>query len=171
MAYHRRATRVGTLGLAPCVLLIGTGCGEVGPQQRNADAVQLSVQYEIVKNSAGYPLLYATVTARNLGSQPLVGVSGGCVWMFRAYDNPERAGSPVWTEGLRTACTDDQWAVELEPGATQTFPTRGLPFDSIVNGARTYYFAARLRGSVGDERPPGDWLTDWLPAGSLEVVP
>lgn len=134
------------------------------------DSIPLRVHYDITRNATGYPLLWATVTARNQSGRSLVGEAQPCLWRFRAYDNEERAGDPLWGEGSNPFCESALVYIDLPPGGTQTFRRRFLPLDSIVagRGPGSYYFAARLWGSVG--QGPSEWLTDWIPAGSVDLV-
>jgi hypothetical protein len=135
------------------------------------DTLPLQVTYNVVTNQVGHQMLYATVTAANLTGQALVGITGRyCNWMFDAYASPDLSGEPLWSDGS-SVCPAAAMPLRLEAGATQVFPARWLPFDSIVGsrGPGTYYFGARLQGSIdgGADR----WLTERLPAGRVQLVP
>jgi hypothetical protein len=113
------------------------------------------------------------VTATNLSGRDLVGMTGAqCHWMFTAYDNPDRAGEPLWN-GEDQLCRLLGLVLRLPSGATQRFPPTLLDFDAITatRGAGTYYFAARLKGILGDGSGPSTWLTERLPAGAVVLLP
>jgi hypothetical protein len=172
--------------------LAAAGCGRIGepsggdlwraqelPVQVFYDTVArtsdtpLTVQFDTLRTSKGHPRLYARVTATNQSDRDLVGVTGGsCHWMFTAYDNPERAGEPLWNAEHRL-CTDVGFRLDLPAGATQVFPWTWLDLDEITKtrGAGTYYFAARLQGILGEGTGPSGWLTERLPAGALVLLP
>jgi len=143
------------------------------PGDMTGDSLLLRVQYDTVRNAVGYPLLWVTVSAHNLSGSALVGETNPCGWRFRAYGNEARDGDPIWVEEPNPICQSELISINLPPGATQTFRRRGLPFDSIVAGfgPRTVYFAARLRGRLGNGPGPIEWLTAWTAAGSIELVP
>jgi hypothetical protein len=134
----------------------------------------LQVRYDLGTNSAGYSLLHVFVTATNLSDEAITGTTvATCHWMFSAYDNVERLGDPLWAESLETPCRLQAFDLNLPPGSSQEFPMRSLPFDSIVGtrGPGTYYLSARLQGRLDGDPPPSKWLTEWIPAGSVELVP
>jgi hypothetical protein len=135
------------------------------------DTLPLQVYYDTTRNVAGYALLWATVTARNLSDQSLVGETRPGGWRFRAFGNEERTGDPTWTEGSEWFGPSSIEVITLPPGGTQTFHRRFLPLDSIVarRGPGPFHFSARLWGSVS--QGPPKWLTDWIPAGSIDLVP
>jgi hypothetical protein len=138
-----------------------------------ASDTPVTVQFDTLRTSAGYPRLYARVTATNLSSRDLVGTSGWfCHWLFTAYDNPERAGEPLWN-GESKGCRDAGLYLELPAGTTQVFPPTLLDFDEITKtrGAGTYYFAARLTGILGEGTGPSGWLTERVPAGAVVLLP
>ena len=90
--------------------------------------------------------------------------------MFSAYDNPGRAGEPLWTrEG--TWCRAYEVPLALGPGETQQFPRTKLDFDAITKdrGPGTYYFTARLWARLDDR--PADYVTLPVPAGAVVLLP
>jgi hypothetical protein len=180
--------RVGTvLALSSVAAGCGSGGEPLAGTHWSAQEVQLQVAYDTVppdpdtpiavefdtlRNALRHPILYARVTATNLSGRDLVGLTGAsCHWMFTAYDNPERAGEPLWS-GEGRACSLGALPLDLPRGGTQVFPSTYLDFDEITRtrGAGVYYFAARLRGMLGDE-PPSRWLTERVPAGAVVLVP
>jgi hypothetical protein len=134
----------------------------------------LMVEFEMRRNAFGYPSLWAKVAATNLSRRSLVGESGKyCHWLFTAYDNPERAGEPLWS-GEDKGCREAGLWLEMQPGATQVFPTTfldGFAQFATARGPGTYYLAARLRGWLEDEPPQARWLTERVPAGAVVLVP
>lgn len=148
----------------------------------------LTVELDTLRASAGELWLWARVTATNLSNRALVGSTSPCGWAFTAYDNPERKGEPFWTEprwrddgsdeglnagGIVVVCGDFALHLQLAPGATQAFPGGLLgrvDEEARALGPRTWYFAAQLRGSLGDDGP-SQWLTEPLPAGALVIAP
>jgi hypothetical protein len=186
--FGETASRVGAL----LVLWLGaTSCGDSGEPSGgplwNYHDVQLrvaydtlppdsdtplAVEFDTLRNALGYPFLHVRVTATNVSDRGLIGLTGSsCHWMFTAYDNPERAGQPLWS-GEDKACREGGFVLNLPPGATQVFPTTSLDLGEITKarGTGVYYFAARLRGMLGDE-PPSRWLTERVPAGAVVLVP
>jgi hypothetical protein len=150
--------------LLTALVLSGVRCGDA---LRWNDSIILVVSYDLVLTTGGR-LLYATPTAVNTGDLPLVGSTGGCAWEFSAYRDPQRAGTPAWSQDFEhSVCTSIEIGIDIPPRGSQKFPPSIIPYAEIFDssGPGTYYFAARLRGG------PGGWWTDRLPAGSYEILP
>jgi hypothetical protein len=135
----------------------------------------ITIVFDTVRNSVGYPMLHAHVTATNLSNRSLIGWTGTDCWgwWFRVYDNPEREGEPVWTPRW---CRGVPIDLTLPPGGTQRFPPVFIYTQAILDGhgAGTYYLSARLQGELGNDTlgtGGSYWLTDWIPAGAVNLVP
>lgn len=142
----------------------GPGCGDVTPW---SGSIILVVDYELGLTQRGR-VLYASLTAVNFGDLPLVGTADGCGWEFSAYRDPQRTGSPAWSEDFDHRCTAGlDLGIDIPPRGSQAFGTTVIPYSDILqtSGPGTYYFAARLQGG------PDGWWTDRLPAGSYEILP
>jgi hypothetical protein len=165
-------------------------CADSAGPRWHPDALHLSVRYEAFVSGSASPIavaydslrtpsgdlrIRATVTLTNLGDDVLsANILSGSAWAFRAYDNPDRSGDPVWGDDFTEFPTGpigytlQGGPLHLPPGETEEFLPRFIPAGSIVRrggGAGTYYLAARLRDS------DWAWVTDWLPAGSIELQP
>lgn len=135
----------------------------------------ITVVFDTVRNSVGYPMLFAHITATNLSDRSLIGWTGTDCWgwWFRVHDNPEREGEPVWTPRF---CRGSQVPLNLPPGGTQRFRPVWIHTGAVLDGhgPGTYYLSARLQGTVGrDTLGSGGsyWITDWIPAGAVTLVP
>ena len=134
----------------------------------------ITVVFDTVRNPVGYPMLHANITATNLSNRSLIGWTGTDCWgwWFRVHDNPEREGEPVWTPRF---CRGYPIDLMLPAGGTQRFPPVFIYTQAILEsrGPGTYYLSARLQGKLGsDTLGTGGsyWLTDWIPAGTVNLV-
>jgi hypothetical protein len=145
------------------VALGGPGCSDVTPW---SGSIILVVDYELGLTQRGR-VLYASLTAVNIGDRPLVGTADGCGWEFSAYRDPQWT-SPVWSQGFEHRCTAGlEMELNIPARGSQAFGPTVIPYADILqtSGQGTYYFAARLQGG------PHRWWTDRLPAGSYEILP
>ena len=147
--------------LGPITLVVvGTGACDLGGPPYDDGKVLIDVNYETTIDD-GLRWLSATITTTS--TRPLTEIFQ---WEFRAYDNSDRKGDPVWTEEFIPWTFTRRSDVRVVAYVPKTF-NRALPYDRILSsaGPASYHFAARLLRSG---KSP---LTEWLPAGSFRLAP
>jgi len=191
----RQAARHRWIGALTGVAAVLGACGVVGdPGEWRAADLHLSAQLDTVPaqdtlNESGerdiltvkYEYterrneVYVTLTLTNQSGRVLSGSTHGqgCYWMFRIFTDPDRTEDPIWSdEWEHPICTfGSELLLDLQPGESITFHQRTLHLNTMIGngGPGAYYLSARLEGT-----PPGGkhgWLTEWLPAGQVLVVP
>lgn len=120
-------------------------------QARIERDLRIEASHQIVEVN-GVRRLATSITATNIGSQPIEADAGVWVWFLRAYTRPERTGEPVWKleDLLQGSGVPDlgRW-FEIPPGESVVFDggwVPAIPVTDILNGAPPgrYYFTVVL---------------------------
>ncbi len=141
-------------------------CGDTtAPGNRDQNTVTVNgIRYSsIAITVAPSPLVLAdSVSLLNITSAPDSILVGGCAVLMRAYQSPDRAGSPVYDHVGSKTCPLADVVVRLDPGATARFAGQ-ISAAELQNAGVSpghYWFTAvvRLNGNV-IELTAGDGTT------------
>jgi hypothetical protein len=143
---------------------------EVALQVPGTDGFQGTGEFGIAFDSTPH-WVGARVRITNTTGDTLRGNTGyDCAWWFRAYDNADRGGEPVWRQETAKeprVCYDRLLRLSVAPGETfEFYPNYVASLAELraVASGRPLYFGAALRFDL--ENGQHSW-TNEFPAGSL----
>jgi hypothetical protein len=145
---------------------------EIGSPDELRERIRRGVRAEVVfltQVSAGDTELVPSLRVTNLDSLPISGDAPLITWWLRAYDQPDRSGTPIWAmeDHIRPG-PEPLLVFDLPPGQTviYTFFPRISPRDLLGSRqAVTAYFTARL------ELLSPKMVSDEIPAGEIALGP